>query len=186
MGEVEVLKTRNRFTNYAGLFALAIALATGLEGCGYHVGGRGSALPSTWHTIAVPAFVNKTHSYKLEQRLTAAVIHEFNARTTYHIVSNPAGADAILHGEVTGLESVVATYDPTSQRATSMLVTVKIRVWLEDRDNKEIYRNDDFVFRQLYEISTDVASFFDEQSPALDRLSGDFSRQLVSAILEKF
>ena len=54
-----------------------LCIAAALQGCGYHVGGRGSALPPTWHTIAVPAFVNKTHSYKLEQRLTGAVIHEF-------------------------------------------------------------------------------------------------------------
>jgi outer membrane lipopolysaccharide assembly protein LptE/RlpB len=163
-----------------------LCIAAALQGCGYHVGGRGSALPPTWHTFAVPAFVNKTHSYKLEQRLTGAVIHEFLARTSYHVVSEPTGADAVLHGEVTSIESVVATYDPTSQRATAMLITVKIKVWLEDSDQKEVYRNDEFVFRQLYEISTDVASFFDEQSPALQRLSADFARDLVSAILEKF
>jgi outer membrane lipopolysaccharide assembly protein LptE/RlpB len=175
-----------RATNQFGVFLTLFGVAIALQGCGYHVGGRGSALPATWHTIAVPAFVNKTHSYKLEQRLTGAVIHELLARTSYHVVSEPAGADAVLHGEVTSIESVVAVYDPTSQRATAMLVTVKIKVWLNDSDNKEVYRNDDFVFRQVYEISTDVASFFDEQSPALQRLSGDFARDLVSAILEKF
>ncbi|HUK30745.1 MAG TPA: LptE family protein [Candidatus Acidoferrum sp.] len=176
------MKTPNQLFGIIGVLSVAAAL----QGCGYHVGGRGSSLPATWHTIAVPAFANKTHSYKLEQRLTGAVIHEILARTAYHVVSEPAGADAVLHGEVTSIESVVATFDPTSQRATSMLVTVKIRVWLVDSDQKEVYRNDDFVFRQLYEISTDVASFFDEQSPALQRLSGDFARSLVSAILEKF
>jgi outer membrane lipopolysaccharide assembly protein LptE/RlpB len=176
------MKMKNRFMRLIGFTWGAIALA----GCGYHVGGRGSALPPDLHTIAVPAFVNKTHSYKLEQRLTASVIHEFLARTSYHVQSNPEGADAVLHGEVTSIESVVATYDVTTQRATAMLITVKMKVWLEDRDNKEIYRSDDFVFRQPYEISTDVAAFFDEQSPALGRLSSDFARQLVSAILEKF
>jgi outer membrane lipopolysaccharide assembly protein LptE/RlpB len=175
-----------RFPNQIAKLVCIVCAAIALGGCGYHVGGRGSALPATWHTIAVPAFANKTHSYKLEQRLTGAVIHEFLARTSYHVVSEPTGADAVLHGEVTSIESVVATYDPTSQRATSMLITVKIKVWLEDSDQKEVYRNDGFVFRQLYEVSTDVASFFDEQSPALQRLSGDFARSLVSAILEKF
>ncbi len=174
---------KNRFANQIALLWMAIVLA----GCGYRIGGRGSALPVTLHTIAVPAFVNKTHSYKLEQRLTGAVIHEFLARTAYHVVSDPLAADAVLHGEVTSIESVVATYDSITGRATTMLVTVHLRVWLEDReDKKELYRNNDFVFRQPYEISTDVKSFFDEQSPALERLSGDFARQLVSAILENF
>ncbi len=158
-----------------------------LAGCGYHVGGRGSALPATLNTIAVPAFVNKTPSYRLEQRLTGAVIHEFLARTAYHVVSDPTAADAVLHGEVSSIESAVAVYDSITGRATAMLITVHLKVWLEDRDDKkELYRNNDFVFRQAYELSTDVKSFFDEQNPALGRLSGDFARQLVSAILEKF
>jgi outer membrane lipopolysaccharide assembly protein LptE/RlpB len=171
-------------------FALRTALlimTITISGCGYHVGGKGSALPATLHTIAVPAFVNKTHSYRMEQRLTGAVIHEFLARTSYHVVSDPATADAVLHGEVSSIESVVAVYDTISGRATAMLITVHMKVWLEDRDDKtELYRNNDFVFRQPYEISTDVATFFDEQNPALGRLSADFARTLVSAILEKF
>ncbi|MGH9780573.1 MAG: hypothetical protein ACRD33_02035, partial [Candidatus Acidiferrales bacterium] len=39
-------------------------------GCGYHVAGRAARLPSTWHTIAVPAFVNRTPTYRIEQRVT--------------------------------------------------------------------------------------------------------------------
>jgi hypothetical protein len=169
------------------IVVLCAAAACSLAGCGYRVGGRGSALPSTLRTIAVPAFVNKTPSYRLEQKLTGAVIHEFLSRTRYHVVSDPLSADAVLHGEVSSIESVVATYDSITGRATTMLVTVHLKVWLENSDDKkELYRNNDFVFRQPYEISTDVKSFFDEQSPALERMSGDFARQLVSAILEKF
>jgi outer membrane lipopolysaccharide assembly protein LptE/RlpB len=174
----------------SGFSTCGVALlftAIAVAGCGYHVGGRGSALPATLHTIAVPAFVNKTPSYRMEQRLTGAVIHELLARTSYHVVSDPVAADAVLHGEVSSIESVVAVYDTQSGRATAMLITVHLKAWLEDRDDKkELYRNNDFVFRQAYEISTDVKSFFDEQNPALDRLSGDFARALVSAILEKF
>ncbi|MFZ0819833.1 MAG: LptE family protein [Candidatus Acidiferrales bacterium] len=176
---------RIRITSRIVFLCAAIALA--LTGCGYHVGGRGSALPANLHTIAVPAFVNKTPSYRLEQKLTGAVIHEFLTRTSYRTVTDPASADAVLHGEVSSIESVVATYDSVTGRATTMLVTVHLKVWLENSDDKkELYRNNDFVFRQPYEISTDVNSFFNEQSPALDRLCGDFARALVSAILEKF
>ncbi len=78
-----------------------LLVAIFIAGCGYHVAGRGTALPSTLHTIAVPAFVNKTHSYRIEQRMTQAVIREFLSRTSYHIVSEPGSADAVLHGEIT-------------------------------------------------------------------------------------
>jgi hypothetical protein len=62
-----------------------------------------------------------------------------------------------------------------------------MKVRLEDRASGNVlYRNDNFVFREPYEISTDVKSFFEEESPALDRLSTDFAQRLVSDILEQF
>jgi outer membrane lipopolysaccharide assembly protein LptE/RlpB len=168
-------------------FAAIISLTCMLNSCGYHVGGQGSALPANLHTIAIPAFVNKTSRYRVEQKLTGAVIHEFLARSAYRVVTDPAAGDAVLSGEVTSLESVVAVFDSTTGRATSMLITMRMKVWLVDRETKaEIYRNDNFVFRQPYAISTDVPNFFDEQNPALDRLSRDFAGKLVAAILEKF
>ncbi len=44
-------------------------------GCGYHVAGRSNALPKSIHVIAVPALENRTSSYRIEQRLTAATVH---------------------------------------------------------------------------------------------------------------
>ena len=68
-----------------------------------------------------------------------------------------------------------------------MLVSVHLKVWLEDRESKKVlYENDNFLFREPYEISTDVASFFDEQGPALDRMSKDFASRLVADIVENF
>jgi hypothetical protein len=42
------------------------------------------------------------------------------------------------------------------------------------------------VFRDEYQISSDVQSFFEEQDPALERMSRDFAAQLVSNVLETF
>jgi hypothetical protein len=42
------------------------------------------------------------------------------------------------------------------------------------------------VFRDEYQISSDVQSFFDEQSPALGRMSKDFASKLVSNVVENF
>ena len=41
-------------------------------------------------------------------------------------------------------------------------------------------------FRQQYQVSREVTSFFEEETPALHRMSQDFSRTLVSDILEAF
>jgi hypothetical protein len=156
-------------------------------GCGYHVAGRSDALPKSIHTIAVPALENKTASYRIEQRLTAATVHEFLAKTPYRVVADPANGDAVLRGKVVSLEAVPLLFDTVTGRATTMLVTVKCEVSLEERESgKVLYHSDNFVFRNQYEISTDVKSFFEEQDPALDRLAHDFATRLVAAVTENY
>jgi outer membrane lipopolysaccharide assembly protein LptE/RlpB len=158
-----------------------------LSGCGYRVAGTGANLPAEIRSIAVPALANKTARYRVEQRLTEAVIREFLARTKYRIVSDPAAADAVLRGEIIALESSAILFDNATGRATTMVVTVRLAVRLEQpAAGKTLWRNDQYVFREQYEISTDLASFFEEQEPALERLARDFAASLVSAVLERF
>ncbi len=180
---------RDSFVRWGRLGALGLAMLAFVfsGGCGYHVAGRRSRLPATWKTLAVPALENRTQRYRIEQRLTEALVHEWLARTSYRVVPDPAAADAVLRGEVTGLETSAVLFDASSGRATTMLVTVRVKVRLIDQQTKAVvFQNDDFLFREQYEISTDVASFFEEQDPALDRLARDFAATLVSAILENF
>jgi hypothetical protein len=85
------------------------------------------------------------------------------------------------------LFSTTTASNPTTSRATTMLVTVKCEVTLEERaTGKILYHTDNFLFRNEYEISTDVASFFEEQDPALDRLAQDFAVRLVAAVTENY
>jgi outer membrane lipopolysaccharide assembly protein LptE/RlpB len=172
------------------LFAAAISC-----GCGYHVQGHSDALPKAVHVIAVPAIQNKTSSYRIEQRLTSATIHEFLVRTSYKVVSNPESGDAVLRGKVLAVEAVPLLFTtipatsttPSTTRATTMLVTIKCEVTLtESTTEKLLYHTDNFVFRNEYEISTDVKSFFEEQDPALDRMAQDFAKRLVSAVTENY
>jgi len=171
---------------FIALTALAIAIFS-ISGCGYHVAGRANLLPATIKTIAVPAFQNRTANYRIEERLTDAVVHEFLARTSYRIVPKPEAADAVLRGEVHSIGNSAEVFDPVNGRATTILVTVTMKVRLEDRATGNVlYHNDNFVFREPYEISTDIPSFFEEESPALDRLSRDFAQRLVADVLEQF
>jgi outer membrane lipopolysaccharide assembly protein LptE/RlpB len=175
---------------------IALALTAGavwIAGCGYHVAGRSDSLPKSIHVIAVPALENKTSSYRIEQRLTAATVHEFLAKTSYHVVSDPANGDAVLRGKVLSLEAVPLLFDTATGRATTMLVTLKCEVTFEERETgKILYHTNNFVFRNQYEISTDVndpnsiKNFFEEQDPALDRMAQDFAARLVAAVVENY
>lgn len=158
-----------------------------LIACGYHVAGRSDALPKSIHVIAVPALENATSSYRIEQKLTSATVHEFLAATPYKVSSAPSGADAVLRGKVLTLETVPLLFDTQTGRATTMLVTLRCEVTLTQTEPQKIlYHTDKFIFRNEYEISTDVKSFFEEQDPALDRLARDFAQRLVASITENF
>jgi outer membrane lipopolysaccharide assembly protein LptE/RlpB len=184
---VRLVRPRRRSRRGSIVPAVALVLAFGVSACGYHVAGRGNALPVEWKTIAVPALGNKTTTYRIEQRLTAAVVREMLARTHYRIVADEKQADAVLRGDVTSIETSALLFDTATNRATAMLVTVRMSVRLVDLGSqKTVYENKDFLFREEYEISTDIPSFFEEQGPALDRLSRDFAGALVSALLENF
>jgi len=168
------------------ILALSLA-AIILAGCGYHLAGRSDSLPQGIHVIAVPALENKTTSYRIEQRLTSATVHEFLAKTPYRVVSKPEAGDAVLRGKVLSLEAVPLLFDTKTGRATTMLVTLKCEVTLtQTATDKVLFRSDNFLFRNEYELSTNVASFFSEQDPALDRMAQDFAARLVAAVVENY
>lgn len=168
-------------------FAFACLLALAVAGCGYHVAGRAARLPSNWQTIAIPAFKNNTTRYRIEQRLTEAVIREFITRTKYHVVQDEGSADAVLHGQVLSIETAPVLFNSSTGEVTTMLVTVHVKVELEDKVTPKVaYSNSDMVFRNEYQISSDVQSFFQEEGPALQRMSRDFAAQLVSNVVENF
>jgi outer membrane lipopolysaccharide assembly protein LptE/RlpB len=155
--------------------------------CGYHTAGHAAALPDSVKTIAVPAFKNETLNYQIEHMLTASVVREFTTRTRYRIVSEPGDdVDATLRGTVLSSSASPLTYDTATGRAASVLVVVSMRVTLTARDGKVLYQNPAYLFREQYEVSQDLATFFEEDSPAFRRLSQDFARTLVSNVLEGF
>jgi hypothetical protein len=67
-----------------------------------------------------------------------------------------------------------------------VLVVVGMKVSLTDKQGKILYENPSYLFREQYQVSRELSSFFEEDSPALQRLSNAFARTLVSNILEGF
>ena len=170
----------------AALVPLAAWLAA--AGCGYHVAGQASkALPPSIRTIAVPAFENQTLTFKIEQNLTAAVVHEFLVRTRYRVQSSAEGSDATLRGTIKSIYSSPVLFDPASGRTTEVLVTVGLSLRLVSNSTGEpLFEADDWVYREPYQISQDPATYFGENQPALERLSRQVAASLVSALMEGF
>jgi outer membrane lipopolysaccharide assembly protein LptE/RlpB len=168
--------------------AVLIAFTTfllGITACGYHTVGSAAHLPPGTKTLAVPVFATRTNSNRTEVEMTTAVIREFATRTRLIVTPNDnSDADATLHGTI--LSQIVAplNYNSQTQQSSSYLITLVAAVTLKARDGRVLYQNNNYVFRQEYQATTDLATFLDESPAAVQRLSRDFARALVPAVLD--
>ncbi len=166
---------------------LLVLGGVGLGACGYHVAGRGERIPPDVKTIAVPAFINQTSRYRIEQKLAAAVTRELIERTRFRVTHEPSQADAVLEGTVKDIQVGVVTFDLATGRATTLQIQVAAGVQLLDRHNqKVIFSNPNYIFREQYQVNPSSAALFEEDEAALNRLSQDMARTLVTDILENF
>jgi hypothetical protein len=179
---------RIRFSLFRfGLLTVAFCLLISSAACGYRVAGRGDRLPADITTLAVPIFTNETPRYRIEQRVSAAITREFIERTRFRITPDPAGADAVLRGTIKEVRTGVIAFDLSTGRATTLQVQVLAQVDLVDQHTKKVlFSNHNYIFREQYQISQTTSALFEEQDPALDRLSRDLARTLVTEILENF
>jgi hypothetical protein len=152
-----------------------------LPGCGYRLatrnfnGGQGQ-------TFAVPTFVNKTTSYRVEQRLSEAVRQELVRRTRYDVTPGESG-DVVMAGEVLGYIAVPVTFDVSGRASTyEMLVDMKVVV-TDTKAHKELYHNDRFTYRQVFELAQNSGDFVREDPAALDRLSRLFAESIVATLM---
>ena len=155
--------------------------------CGYHVGGKTDLLPKGIQTIAIPAFSTFTLQYKLVDVLPQQIAREFRERSRFTVVQNPSGADAVLTGSVNSAQFYPVVFDPTTGKATRIMVLVNVTTTLrEQATGRTLYSRPNFTFKQYYDVAVDPHQYFDESGPAMDRLSRDLARDVVSSILENF
>ena len=171
------------------VFAVCGAILSGClsSGCGYHVGGQADLMPKSIHTIYIEPFHNGAQRTDINRLLMADLAREFLSRTRYKMANDPRDADAVLAGAVTNLATGATTADPTTGRSTGALLILQMNVYLTERaTGKSLFRHDGYDFRERYEISENPSTYFDESSTAVQRVTRDAARTIVTGILENF
>lgn len=177
------------------LIACVLAAVLASNGCGYALAGRGNFLPSYIRVIGIPSFENHTSFFQMAQLVTDKVRTEFIGRGNYKIVPELLGADAVLVGAVTNVTIVPTNF--AAQQASRYTITVTANIQLRDVAKDTIlWSNPAVSIREEYDATSsisndpsgfvDPSSFFTQESNALERISSEFSRSVVSAILEAF
>jgi Lipopolysaccharide-assembly len=166
-------------------------LAVALPGCGYSLAGRGAFLPDYIQTIGVPLFTNNTSVFDVERQLTDAVRTELIGRGRYKVESTATGVDAVLSGEIASITLTVAGFT-NQQQASRQVLTLIARVELRDlKTDKVLWTNPALQMAETYDLTNtttpdDPNAFLRQDSNALARLSQEFARTVVSAMLEAF
>jgi len=183
--------SRRQLLRAAPVVASAVAAAS----CGYSLAGRGSFLPSYIRTVGIPLFLNRTPFVTVEQLFTEKVRIEFQSRGRYAVQPTDGGADGVVRGEIIAIAASPAGFNNT-QFATRYRFTVTVSVKFDDNTQKKtLWENPGLSFSDEYELASrtgiaggivDGAAFLDQERVAIDRLSTDFARSVVSAILEAF
>ncbi len=145
-----------------------------------------SGLPKNIKTIAVPAFQfePKGLRFRVEARFTDAVTREIIRRGNgLKVQGSTAGADAVVEGTIRNFTFSGVLLDREG-RARVYEVTIVGAVTVRDlHENKILYDNQNFVFRDSFEFSEDPRSFFNEEDPAVERMARAFGESVVSAIV---
>ena len=170
----------------------AIAAGVGAASCGYALAGRGSFLPDYIRVLGIPMFGNATPYQTVEQVFTQKVRLEFQSSRRYTVVPSDEGVDGTIRGEITSISTSPVSLTDT-QLAKRYRVTVVVKIAFEDvKAQKVLWENPALAFSDEYDLANpgtsgaDVSAFVGNERVALDRLSDDFARTVVSAILEAF
>jgi hypothetical protein len=168
---------------YIAVLLLAFA-SLGFKDCYKPV--TNSGLPSHIKTVAVPAFQFEARGirYRVESRFTDAVTREIIRRGNgLKVQGSLDGADAVLEGTIRDFNFSGVLLDKDG-RARVYEVTVVTAVTIRDlKDNKILYDNQNLVFRDSFEFSSDPRSFFNEEDPAVERMARAFAESAVSAFI---
>jgi hypothetical protein len=178
-----------RLTSLAGV-------TLGAAGCGYSLAGRGSFLPDYIRTLGIPMFGNRTPYSPMEQLFTEKVRVEFQSRGRYQVLPTDTGVDGVVRGDIVSIGLAPAGFNP-NQQASRYRFTVVVSVSFADAtQQKVLWENPALNFSDEYDLasaaSASVAAtagagaFIDQERAAVDRLTTDFARSVVSAIMEAF
>ena len=165
---------------------LVVPVLLALLGCGYHLAGTGTSLPTHIKTIGVPIFANSTQGYQVEQKLTSNVMNILIQRGKYKVVPDSTGVDALLKGTITSISLVPITFTSDGRgKDYNVIITAKV-TFTDEIDNKVLYTNPGYVFRGQYQIDPTSINYLDRSGEAIDNIAKDFGESVVSAILEGF
>lgn len=166
-------------------FGLLLAALLLLGGCGYHLPGRSSNLPSDVQSLYIELFSNRTTEPFLENSITDSVIARFARNRPLRLVEKRDSADAVLSGVVTAYGTSPISYD-RNDVITEYRSTLTIAVTLRQASDDRILWKGSIDWSEEYPANLDKGVQEDNEAVAIAVIADRLAQELYFRIMENF
>ena len=176
--------SKRPFLLIVSLFAISLFHSA----CGYHLVGTSSFLPEEYQNLFIERMKNNTSWPDLGQRMDEALSREWVRRRRFQLVESRDQAQIVLEGSIQSISMLPVQLDERG-RATQYQMTLLVSARLIDprgEEPKVLWEDKAFSRRTSYNVDASSANYFDRQIQAMEEVSAELSRALVTAVLEGF
>ena len=118
-------------------FWILLGFALLLNGCGYHLVGTGSYLPSHLKTLFIPVFTNSSSEPEIHRELTSSIINSFITDGRLKIVRK-GNSDMVMKGSLFYYDLRAVSFS-SSDFASDYIVKLGVEVEVIDKVNDKPY-----------------------------------------------
>ena len=154
------------------------------SGCGYHLVGMGSSLPSHLKTISIPVFKNTSSQPEIHRELTSAVLEAFISDGRLK-VAKKGNADLVMDATLVFYQKRNVSFG-SQDLVSNIIVEVEIDLTITDQIKNKIFMKEKFKTQWDYKSTSDVAATERARLKALDLGFQDLGRRLVSLLIDQF
>lgn len=159
-------------------------MATLVAGCGYHLTGTGTSLPSHIRNVAIPIFTNSSAEPEIELSLTEAVRDEFIEDGRLRVVAG-MGADALLEGEILSYRLEGLAFDAADNITEGRLI-VEVRLKLIDQVEGDTLLDMRLPARHEYKVSEELAAAEEARDEAEKLAFAELAAKVPGLAIEGF
>ena len=165
-------------------FWILLGFALLLNGCGYHLVGTGSSMPSHLKTLFIPVFTNSSSEPGIHRELTSSIINSFITDGRLKIVRK-GNSDMVMKGSLFYYDLRAVSFS-SSDFASDYIVKLGVEVEVIDKVNDKPYIQKKFKTKWDYKATSDIVDTESARLAALEEAYKELSNRLVSLLIDQF
>ena len=165
-------------------FWILLGFALLLNGCGYHLVGTGSSMPSHLKTLSIPLFTNSSSEPEIHRELTSSIINSFITDGRIKFVRK-GNSDMVMKGSLFYYDLRAVSFS-SSDFASDYIVKLGVEVEVIDKVNDKSYMKYKGTTKWDYKATSDIVDTESARLAALEEAYKELGNRLVSLLIDQF